>query len=44
MKRNKLGDSLLKVHGALKMPYSITSGKLLIFGVSITSYKRIGHT
>ena len=29
MKRKELDDSLLKVHGALKMLYSITIGKLL---------------
>ena len=41
MKRNKLGDSLLKVHGCQKMPKSITSGKLLIFSVSIKFYERL---
>ena len=38
MKRNKLGDSLLKVHGALKMPESITLGILVIFSVAISFY------
>ena len=42
MKRNKLGDSLLKVHRALKMLCSITR-KLLIVSVSINFYRRLQH-
>ena len=42
MKRNRLDDSLLQVHRALKMPFSIT-GKLLIVSVSINFYRRLSH-
>ena len=44
MKRNKQGDSLLKVHGALKMLHSITLGKLLTVSFSVSFYRRLQHT